>query len=299
MRIPLFKKQIGELLGLLFPIFFVLIFILAGCLEKTNQSQIGSTTSPVSGSPSPGKSPQQPYDPGGVSGTLPATTCGPVDHSSLGFDCNGRNVKFPSTLYDIKNVDWPHQILSDAELDEANEVLVCSKVGVAYCEGLCVNQVYNFRHRYAILSTGYIWPNAQCAYYIMGHNHESGLPRFEYFEGDYVSSGGSVVGQCKNTDLSRPNLSGFYSFNENRVPSGQISPAPDRSRLYYSLDFLTEDEQPAGRYILGNYQPMQESHAVYMFDQPFGSIYVNFQQLSGFSCVKREQVTPAVVELIR
>jgi hypothetical protein len=288
--------------------------LLSGCLEKTTQTQNSSVAAPIAGTPSHGNGRLPPAHDGSqpspaptlprVLPRTPATVtpviqCGPLDYSSLGFDCNGRNLKFPSSLYDLKSVDWPHQILSDAELDDANEVLVCSKVGVAYCEGLCVNQVFNFRHRYAILSTGYIWPNAQCAFYLMGHNHESGLPRFEYFEGDYVSSGGSVVGQCKNTDLSRPNLSGFYSFNENRVPSGQISPAPDRSRLYYSLDFLTEDQQPGGRYILGNYQPMQESHTVYMFDRPFGPIYVNFQQLSGFSCMKREQVTPAVVELIR
>jgi hypothetical protein len=133
----------------------------------------------------------------------------------------------------------------------------------------------------------------------MNHNHESGLPKYEYFLGDYVNSASVVVGNCRNTNLDNPTHIGYYDFTENRVPQGQISPAPDRSRLYYALDFLDLNGQPFNRLILQNYQPMPDSNVVWSFSAPYGSIYAHFQQLPGFSCVKRNQITASAIDLIK
>ncbi len=290
------NMKLLKMVMLIFPIF------LLGCLEQSSkQSQNPSTSpsaSPNPSNPSSGTPTTPPSTPRSTPVSTPVVTCRTPDRTSLGFDCNGRSLYYPEDQFNFKDINAPHSVLNDAQLDEANEVLVCSKVGVVYCEQICVNQAFNFRHRFGLLKTGYIWPNGQCAYYIFQHNDESSLVSFEYFEGQY-QTGSSVVGRCTGTNLSAPTSMGYYGFTENRVPAGQISPAPDRSRLYYSLDMLDINEQPAGRYILSNYQPMFDSNVVYSFDRPFGSIGVHFDMLDGFGCVKRQEINPAVIDLIR
>lgn len=288
----------------------VLPLLIVGCLEQGSKQSDGASsstpvsmpnqTNPSSGAPSPNPSSPTttPTSGSGNSSVSPVVTCNTPDRTSPGFDCNGRSLYYPESQFNFKDVNAPHSVLTEAQLDSANEILVCSKIGAVYCNQICVNQAFNFRHRFALLKTGYIWPNAQCAYYIFEHNNQSGLVSFEYFEGLY-QTGSGVVGKCTGTNLAAPTSFGYYGFTENRVPAGQISPAPDHSRLYYSLDMLDVNEQPAGRYILSNYQPMFDSNVVYAFDRPFGSIYVHFDILNGFDCVKRNEITPAAIDLIR
>lgn len=300
----------GRNMKLLKQALFVLPLVFTGCLEEgakqgdgasaSNPATMPNQSNPSSGTPNstPSTPNTTPTSGAGNSNRAPALTCGTPDRTSMGFDCNGRSQYYPPDQFVFRSIDPPNNILTDEQLDAANSILVCPIVGVSYCQQICVNQAFNFRHRYGLLYTGYIWPNAKCAYYIFQHNDESGLVGYEYFEGNY-QTGSSVVGRCTGTDLTAPMSSGFYSFTENRLSEGQISPAPDHSRLYYSLDFLDINEQPGGRYILSNYQPMFDSNVVYSFDRPFGSISVHFQQLNGFVCVKRNQITPAVIDLIQ
>jgi hypothetical protein len=225
--------------------------------------------------------------------------CGQADLSSPGFNCNGRSLNYPQDLFDVRDPTNSKKVLTESELDSANEVLLCSKVGVRFCQSMCVNQIFNFRKRYSALSTGYIWPDGKCGLFLFNHNGEKGLTDFEYFLGSYVNGPSSVVGNCEGINLNDPTLSGYYSFLEKRVPQGVMSPSPDGSRLYYVLNLQDYSNSNSQEIILQNYQPMPDSRSVWSFSMPMGSVYPHYQQIPGYSCVKREEVSEDMLSLIK
>ena len=163
-----------------------------------------------------------------------------------------------------------------------NIIKACTSDG-SYCFSTCISVYFPQFVRYSLFRTDFLLGN-KCAASLLAYPDDSGLPApFYHWQGQYVATPGRVVGSC-NVNLSSPTFMGRSTFEEVRIPEGQPTSGP---RIYYTHNWYNEDGTPFRTITLQNYTPP----SYYVFkDSSFTSSDITMALVSGFSCIKPEEV---------
>lgn len=163
-----------------------------------------------------------------------------------------------------------------------NIIMACTSDG-SYCFSTCISVYFPQYVRYSLFRTDFLLGN-KCAASLLAFPDDSGLPApFYYWQGQYVTTPGRVVGSC-NVNLSSPTFMGRNTFEEVRVPEGQPTNGP---RIYYTHNWYDVNGNPYKTITLQNYLPP----SYYIFrDTAFTTSDITMALVNGFACIKLNEV---------
>jgi len=212
------------------------------------------------------------------------------------------------TDFSYWNLDRTQQIFTGDEphAQSANIIKTCTN-GTGgqpvICYDVCISRFFPQNQRYTLYLSGYV-PNNRCFVTILQTpSHDGVTAKYEEFVGVYQTymSGGMLRARCAVIDEGVPDFTALHAFSTYQTPSGQPTTNPWGYRTYYLLSLFSD---PAQNLLSSTYlQTYQTTEGELILPSRY-SYFVNntsgheitMTRQNGFDCVKREEVTNAVIQ---
>jgi hypothetical protein len=171
------------------------------------------------------------------------------------------------------------------------------------CYDTCISRWFPQNRRYSLYLSGYV-PANRCFVTILETPSMDGAPAdYEFFEGTYQTyvSGGVTRARCTGVDEGVPDDLATHLFSTYRTPTGQATTNPWGYRVYDLLSlFSTNGSTLLASMYLQTYQTtegeMNLPGRFGYFESNTSGNELTFTQMNGFGCVKRTEITNAVIQ---
>lgn len=171
------------------------------------------------------------------------------------------------------------------------------------CYDTCVSRWFPQNRRYALYLSSYV-PTNRCFVTILQTPAMDGEPAgYEYFEGTYQTyvSGGVTKAKCAGVDEGVPDDLATHAFSTYRTPQGQAASNPWGYRVYDLLSlFSVNGSNLLASMYLQTYQTTEGELTLpgrfSYYEANTSGNELTFTQISGFGCVKRSEITNAIIQ---
>jgi hypothetical protein len=193
--------------------------------------------------------------------------------SPTGFNSSMNAVSKSSASYRLVRLDGATPI--DGTEDA---ILVCTPK-MEYCTQTCISVYRPDLERWSVFKTDYLSGGGKCVGFAMTYSNGADIPKYKYWVGNYVQSGGSVVGRC-SISVKSPTSEGRAYFDFVR---------PSNASAYYAHYFYDLSGNSVSSMRLLNFLPP----AMWTYHDSAVSNADITPQLTNWSCIKESAIGDA------